>query len=58
VACRERTPPRRPVRAGAKFEKGKLANETTSRPTTPATNQQVISKSRDTPIHRSLRIPP
>jgi hypothetical protein len=38
--------------------RAKLANETTSRPTTPATNQQVISKSRDTPIHRSLRIPP
>ena len=33
------------VRAGARFEKGKLAND--------PTNQEVISKSRDMPIHRS-----
>jgi putative transposase len=33
------------VRAGARFEKGKLVE----RPT----NQEVISKSRDTPIHKS-----
>jgi putative transposase len=33
------------VRARARFEKGKLVE----RPT----NQEVISKSRDTPIHRS-----
>jgi putative transposase len=33
------------VRAGARFEKGKLVE----RPT----NQEVISKSRDTPMHKS-----
>ncbi len=33
------------VRAGANFEKGKLVER--------LTNQEVISKPRDTPIHRS-----
>ncbi len=36
------------VRAGAVFEKGKLAND----PRNPPKIQEVISKSRDTPIHR------
>lgn len=34
------------VRAGATFDKGVWSNE-------PTTNQQVINKSRDTPIHKS-----
>ena len=33
------------VRAGARFERGNSSND--------PTNQEVISKSRDTPIHKS-----
>ena len=44
LACRQRPHLVALVRAGARFKKGKSSDD--------PTNQEVISKSRDTPIHR------